>query len=191
MQPISRQSPVGHCRNFSEFPAAVKTYPEVHPDRVICIPTTSGTEPEATRYCNIVDPAQKIPSSNTVRSRDFVMRAHGWVRNGICSTNLTKCDRGFGDDCAPAGGWRGWAPLQWDAQVLEKLLPEITTCHLHDNIGQYDQHRVPGCGNIDWLHVVGLLKIAPRLKCIQCKTISVRTGSSSVDLCRAMQRLFA
>ena len=114
---------------------------------------------------------------------------------GICydagHANLMKCDRGFGDDCAPAGGWRDWAPLQWDDRILEKLHPEITTCHLHDNAGQYDQHRIPGRGTIDWPHVAALLKTAPRLKCIQCETIPVRTGSSIADICRAMQRLFA
>lgn len=114
---------------------------------------------------------------------------------GICydsgHANLMKCDRGFADDCAPVGGWKDWAPLQWDDHILEKLHPEITTCHLHDNIGQYDQHKTPGCGNIDWPHVVGLLKTAPRLKCIQCETILVRTHSSIADICRTMQRLFA
>ena len=114
---------------------------------------------------------------------------------GICydsgHATLMKCDRGFADDCAPVGGWKDWAPLQWDDHILEKLHPEITTCHLHDNIGQYDQHKTPGCGNIDWPHVVGLLKTAPRLKCIQCETILVRTHSSIADICRTMQRLFA
>lgn len=35
-------------------------HPEARPDRVICIPTTSGTGSEATPYSNIVDPAQKV-----------------------------------------------------------------------------------------------------------------------------------
>ncbi len=35
-------------------------HPEARLDRVICIPTTSGTGSEATPYSNIVDPAQKV-----------------------------------------------------------------------------------------------------------------------------------
>lgn len=35
-------------------------FPEAKPDRVICIPTTSGTGSEATPYSNIVDPELKV-----------------------------------------------------------------------------------------------------------------------------------
>ena len=37
-----------------------EAHPDARPDRVICIPTTSGTGSEATPYSNIVDPAQNV-----------------------------------------------------------------------------------------------------------------------------------
>ena len=56
---------------------------------------------------------------------------------------------------------------QWDDCILEKMLPEIVTCHLHDNTGENDQHNLPGKGNIDWQNIRKKLMTAPRLKCIQ------------------------
>lgn len=113
---------------------------------------------------------------------------------GICydsgHANLMKCDRNFAE-CAARSAWADYGPVQWDDRILEKLQPEITTCHIHDNFGQYDNHIIPGKGNIDWPHIVGLLKNAPKLKCIQCETIPVATGSNIVEICRAMQHLFA
>ena len=47
--------------------------------------------------------------------------------------------------------------------VLEKMLPDIVVCHLHDNPGNLDLHMVPGEGNIPWNEVLALLRTAPRL----------------------------
>lgn len=55
----------------------------------------------------------------------------------------------------------------WNSHLLEDVLPYVTTCHIHDNNAIWDQHLLPGYGNIDWSHIVPLLKTAPRLKCIQ------------------------
>lgn len=57
--------------------------------------------------------------------------------------------------------------IPWDGEALEKMLPWIVNCHLHDNNGLKDQHVMPGKGNINWKHVVDLLVQAPNLKCIQ------------------------
>lgn len=57
--------------------------------------------------------------------------------------------------------------IPWDDQALEKMLPWIVNCHLHDNDGFNDQHVMPGKGRIDWNHVVSFLAKAPNLKCIQ------------------------
>ena len=57
---------------------------------------------------------------------------------------------------------------QWDDQILEKMLPEVVICHLHDNDGIVDQHRLPGLGNVDWRRIMPLLlEKASRLQCIQ------------------------
>ncbi len=113
---------------------------------------------------------------------------------GICydagHANLMKCDRKF-EQCAAVDAWSAFGAPRWDDRILEKLHPFITTCHIHDNHGQYDNHLIPGKGTIDWPHVSGLLKTAPRLKCIQCETIPVVTGSSIAEICRAMQKLFS
>ena len=64
-----------------------------------------------------------------------------------------------------AKGNRG-VPL-WDDHILEKLLPHVVNCHLHDNMGIHDDHNLAGEGNIDWEHIMPLLHSAPRLKVIQ------------------------
>jgi sugar phosphate isomerase/epimerase len=61
---------------------------------------------------------------------------------------------------------RGLEPA-WNDHVLEDLLPHVVNCHLHDNDGQRDMHWVAGRGTIDWPHVTGLLRRAPRLQCVQ------------------------
>lgn len=113
---------------------------------------------------------------------------------GVCydagHANLMKMDRGF-TESGPISGWKNNGPIEWDDQILEKMLPEVTTCHIHDNHGQHDNHLLPGEGNIDWQHVAALLKQAPRLKCIQCETIPVRTQTTIAETCRVMQEMFA
>lgn len=112
---------------------------------------------------------------------------------GICydagHANLMKADRGFTEGNA-IGAWKNHQPIEWDDQVLEKVLPEVVNCHIHDNFGQRDEHLLPGKGNIDWQREVKLLQKAPRLKCVQCETIPVRTQTPIVDICRVMQKMF-
>ncbi len=112
---------------------------------------------------------------------------------GICfdagHANMMAYDRGV-EECTARKTWSGYEPIQWDNQVLEKLLPEVTTCHLHDNNGLYDEHLLPGKGNINWKQVTSLLKTAPRLKCIQCETSILRNDYSIKDTCTTMLKLF-
>ncbi len=52
--------------------------------------------------------------------------------------------------------------------AVDRLAPYIIECHLHDNDGLFDQHRLPGEGTIDWEHVIDVLKNkCPRLECVQ------------------------
>lgn len=77
--------------------------------------------------------------------------------------------------------WNGWkasgkdVPI-WEDKALEKMLPHIVNCHLHDNNGMQDQHTLPGRGNIDWNKTIKLLKSAPRLKVVQSEVIPVYSG---------------
>ena len=60
----------------------------------------------------------------------------------------------------------------WNDPILEKMLPHIVNCHLHDNDGRSDQHKLCGKGSVDWKKVVSLLKTAPRLRNMQCESLS-------------------
>ena len=57
-----------------------------------------------------------------------------------------------------------------DENILEKMLPYIVNCHLHDNDGSEDNHSIPGNGTVNWKKVMTTLSKAPRLKCIQNET---------------------
>ena len=89
---------------------------------------------------------------------------------------------------------KAWGPLgltpSWDDGILEKMLPHLVNCHLHDNNGNADYHRNIGNGNINWQHISALLKQAPRLKNIQSEVIPCRTQSAIKDICAAMFKLF-
>ena len=78
---------------------------------------------------------------------------------------------------------------EWDDRILEKMLPHVVNCHLHDNNGIVDQHYNPGRGTVDWKHIVGLLKQAPRLQVIQSEVIPVRVHDSIRDICSKFREL--
>lgn len=61
--------------------------------------------------------------------------------------------------------WHGNPRLQ--ERILERLLPHVVCCHLHDNDGLSDAHALPGQGTIDWKEKISLLKRAPRLMSVQ------------------------
>ena len=91
--------------------------------------------------------------------------------------------------------WNGWRTAGFDCtppwcnDALEKMLPHVVNCHLHDNMGDSDAHTLPGRGNINWPHIIGLLQKAPNLKVIQCETIPIRNGITAAELTGAMQYL--
>ena len=74
--------------------------------------------------------------------------------------------------------WDSPEEIPQDDQILEKMLPYVVNCHLHDNHGLKDEHLLPGKGNIDWDHIMGLLKKAPRLQCIQNESSSFLATSA-------------
>lgn len=79
--------------------------------------------------------------------------------------------------------WYGHDKVEWDDKMLEKMLPYVACCHLQDNDGIGDKHWLPGKGNIDWAHIMGLLNQAPRLKSFQCESIPVRENIAIRELC--------
>lgn len=80
-----------------------------------------------------------------------------------------------------------WESVQ---EKMKRMLPHIVNCHLHDNLGEWDQHTLPGRGTVDWKLVTGMLKKAPRLRAIQCEALSIRNGFSVAELVRTMENLF-
>ena len=77
---------------------------------------------------------------------------------------------------------------EWDDRALEKMLPQIVSCHLHDNDGSDDSHSLPGEGTINWNKVIPLLKQAPRLQVIQSEVLMMPRYSPS-RLCRKFAEL--
>ena len=82
----------------------------------------------------------------------------------------------------------GYEP-EWEDRTLEKMLPHIVNCHLHDNNGYEDQHLLPGRGNIDWKHTMELLKHAPRLEVIQSEVKFPQEKLSVRQLCETFRKL--
>ena len=111
---------------------------------------------------------------------------------GLCfdagHANLMARDRGA-PDSNPVQAWRRFGPVPYDEAVLDKMLPYVTTCHLHDNNGLWDHHLLPGRGEIAWAPLVAKLKTAPRLKCIQNEVNGLYSGASIADSCRVFRRL--
>ena len=77
----------------------------------------------------------------------------------------------------------------WDAHALDKMLPHIVNCHLHDNRVRNDDHDLPGTGSVDWKNVLEKLAAAPRLRCIQSEVLPLRNHISVGKLCAAFREL--
>jgi sugar phosphate isomerase/epimerase len=84
----------------------------------------------------------------------------------------------------------GTVPV-WDARALDKMLPYVVSCHLHDNRIRRDDHDLPGTGTVDWQTVLEKLSRAPNLKCIQSEVEPVRNRIPVRDLCAAFRKLLA
>ena len=84
----------------------------------------------------------------------------------------------------------GTTPV-WDARALDKMLPYVVSCHLHDNRIRKDDHDLPGTGTVDWTTVLEKLSRAPGLKCIQSEVEPLRNGIPVKELCAAFRKLLA
>jgi len=79
--------------------------------------------------------------------------------------------------------------IEWEDRALEKMLPYVVNCHLHDNDGSEDSHLLPGEGNIDWEKTMSLLNQAPRLEVIQSEVRFPRNDLSVRRLCESFRQL--
>ena len=92
-------------------------------------------------------------------------------------------------DCYVPERWPDGKP-KWETNVLDRMLPYIVNCHLHDNNGARDEHRLPGQGTVDWEALVPKLLTAPRLKCIQSEVIPLYAQQPIRPLCDKFRELF-
>ena len=92
-------------------------------------------------------------------------------------------------DGAAAEDWGifGETP-DWNDPILEKMLPHVVNCHLHDNNGDRDRHMLCGKGNVDWKKISALLKTAPRLKNMQCESLSHINTFSVKEMIESTQK---
>ena len=82
--------------------------------------------------------------------------------------NLTEKGASFpGRSCVPPIWDDLGIPVEWEENLIEKFTPYLVNCHLHENYGMEDQHRLPGDGNVDWTRILAVLRHSPRLQCIQ------------------------
>ena len=87
------------------------------------------------------------------------------------------------------GDWHNAVRAAGD--LLEKMLPHIVNCHLHDNNGAQDEHKLPGDGCVDWSHVMPLLRQAPRLQLLQSEVVTARHGISTGKLLERFNKLYS
>jgi sugar phosphate isomerase/epimerase len=79
-------------------------------------------------------------------------------------------------------------PVEWEENLIEKFVPHLVNCHLHDNNGILDTHQTAGTGTIDWNRIVKALKSAPKLQSIQNESA---LGNLTIkEYCQKFQQLF-
>jgi len=100
--------------------------------------------------------------------------------------NLMEKGHAFPDSDARAIWEKTPGKIVWEQHALEKMLPHIVNCHLHDNDGRTDQHLFPGQGTVDWIATKELLKKAPRLQVLQSE-VSCRSYDAIAQTCDAFQ----
>ena len=95
---------------------------------------------------------------------------------GACydSGHANIMEHGISDpECIAHDRFGKWGlPVPWEHDVLDRLLPYIVNCHLHDNHAAKDEHDLPGTGTVNWSAVFTKLRTAPRLKSIQSEVAS-------------------
>ena len=112
---------------------------------------------------------------------------------GICydtgHANLLRENRNY-TNFRPGEPWERLGRIGWDNQILEKVLPHVTSAHLQDNHGDFDVHLAPGHGDINWPHITRLLKSAPRLTTLQCEVSPGHHNYTVADIIASIQKIW-
>ena len=103
--------------------------------------------------------------------------------------NLMTNGKEFADGAANQAWNKFNESPDWNDPILEKMLPHIVNCHLHDNNGAVDEHKLCGTGTVDWKKIIPLLKSAPRLRNIQCESISSKNHFSVKEMVESTQNI--
>ena len=116
---------------------------------------------------------------NTVSEILKLIRMFDTPYLGVCydagHANIMEHGMNF-PDSRPWGQWAGRGEVEWESDILGKLLPHTVNCHLHDNFAAQDEHSLPGRGTVDWERTLSLLRQAPRLKSMQSEVVPLRGG---------------
>ena len=80
-------------------------------------------------------------------------------------------------------------PVPWEHDVLDRMLPYIVNCHLHDNHAVKDEHDLPGTGTVDWTATLAKLRTAPRLRNMQSEVITKNHAIPIKTLVETFDRL--
>ena len=94
-------------------------------------------------------------------------------------------------DCIVPAVWEiAGLTVRWEKNIAETLQPYIVNCHIHDNCGVDDDHRLTGEGDIDWQRIVPVLLNAPRLQNIQSEVLTARRNTPIRTVCENIRKLF-
>lgn len=119
-----------------------------------------------------------IVLENTIFPTDTPAELLGYLKRFRCDAFGICFDAGHANLMDGTPGKRSadmieWIRRRWNGEVrfevdtLALLLPDVVTCHLHDNDGSDDRHWLPGEGTIDWPRLLARLEKAPRLRSLQ------------------------
>ena len=115
---------------------------------------------------------------------------------GFCfdSGHANVMDKGrYQDDCRVKQDWKILGEeAEWESmgEKIQKMLPYIVNCHLHDNNSCQDEHTLPGKGCVDWHEVSSALRKAPKLRVIQSEVDPFKNHISVSELVSTFDRLF-
>ena len=150
---------------------------------------------EAAKLDVIIAIENSFERSNTTTEVLYYMSCFDHPNLGVCYDSGHACVmRDFPgkvrEKYAPAMDAAWGEVVECYPDALGDLLPHIVTCHLHDNDGYSDAHKMPGDGRIQWESEISRLLTAPRLMSIQSEVSMIRNGYSIRRLAESFEALF-
>lgn len=103
--------------------------------------------------------------------------------------NLMEKGRLFPDQTCVPPIWNDLGiPVEWEEDMIEKMSTWLVNCHLHDNNGIRDEHKLPGQGTVDWQRIKSVLRNSAKLQCIQNESSAKDVSISQI--CATFRNLF-